>query len=118
MGKLSIYLRKLVVRKVYDGLSERTIAKHLNISRCVVQNIIKKAKEPETIENLTKIGRSRMNSERTVRSLIRDAKINPKKTAAELLKDWKSSLPTSISTVKRFLRKYNLFDRIAAKNYC
>jgi len=56
-----------------------------------------------------------MNGERTVRSLILDAKINPKKTAAELLKDWKSSLPTSISTVKRILRKYNLFDRITAK---
>jgi len=58
------------------------------------------------------IGRPRMNSKR---SLILDAKINPKKTTAELLKDWKSSLPTSISTVKRFLQKYNLF---AAKNYC
>jgi len=56
-----------------------------------------------------------MNSERIVRSLIQNAKINPKKTAAELLKDWKSSLPTSISTAKRVLQKYNLFGCIAAK---
>ena len=41
--------------------------------------------------------------ERTVRSLIRDAIINPKKTATELLKDWKS------------VRKYSIFGRIAAK---
>ena len=104
MGKLSIDLRKLVVQKVAEGWSQRTIGKHLNISRCAVQNIIKKVKEHGTIENLPKIGHPRMNSERTVRSLIRDAGINPKKTAAKLLKDWKSSLPTSITTVKRVLR--------------
>ena len=65
-----------------EGWSQRTIAKHLNISRCAAQNIIKKVNENGRIENLSKIGRSRMNSERTVRSLLRDAKINPKKTAA------------------------------------
>jgi len=42
-------------------------------------------------------------------------KRNPNKTAAELLKDWESSLPISISIVKRVLRKYNLFGCIAAK---
>ena len=64
-----------------------------------VQNIINKVKEHGTIENLPKIGHPRLHSEKTVRSLIRDAKINPKKTVAVLLKDWKSSLPFSISTV-------------------
>jgi len=92
MGNLSIDLRKLVVQKVPEDWSQRTIAKHLNISRCVVQNIIKKVREHETIENFLKIGRPRMNSERTVKSLIWDAKKNPKKTAAELLKYWKSVL--------------------------
>ena len=118
MGKLSIVVRKLVVRKVAEGWSQRTIAKHLNTSRCAVQNIIKKVKEDGTTENLPKISRPRMNSERTVRFLIRGAKINPKKTAAEILKDWKSGLPTSKSTMKRVLQKYNLFRRIAAKNHC
>ena len=95
--------------------SQRTITKHLNISRCAVQNITKKVKERGTIKNLTKIGRPRMNSERTLKSLIRDAKINPKKASAGLLKDWISGQPTSISTMKNVLRKYNLFGCIAAK---
>ena len=90
----------------------------LTIKINVKQNIIKKVKEHGTIENLPKIGRLRMNSERTVSSLIWDAKINPKKTAAELLEDLKSGLLTSVSTVKRVLLKYNLFCHIAAKNHC
>ena len=49
MGKLSIDLRKLVVQKVAEYWSQRTIPKHLNISRCAVQNIIKKVKEHGTI---------------------------------------------------------------------
>ena len=117
MVNVSIDLRKLVVRNVNEGLSKRTIAKHLNSSRCALLNIIKKVKEHRTIENLPKNSRPRMNSERTVRSLIPDAKINPKKTAAELLKDWKSSFSTSISTVKRVKRKHNLFGRISEKNH-
>jgi len=51
MGKLYIDLRKLVVRKVADGWSQRMIAKHLNISHCAVQNIIKKIKENGTIDS-------------------------------------------------------------------
>jgi len=74
MGKLYIDLRKLVVRKVAEGWSQKTIKKHMNISRCVVQNIIQKVKEHGTIENLPQYGLPRMNSERTVRSLIQDAK--------------------------------------------
>ena len=66
------------------------MAKHLNISRCAVQNIIKKVKKHGTIENLPKINCLRMNSEKDVRSLIPGAKINPMKIATELLKDWKA----------------------------
>ena len=55
MRKLSIDLRKLVVRKVAKGWSQRTIAKHLNIFRCVVQNIIKMVKEHGTIETLLRL---------------------------------------------------------------
>ena len=61
MGKLSIDLKKLVVRKMAEGWSQRRIAKHLNISPCPVQNIIKKVKKHGTIENLPKISRPRMN---------------------------------------------------------
>ena len=56
-----------------------------------------------------------LNSVRSVRVLIRDSKKNPKKTAPNLLKSWKSSRSTSANTVKCILRNYKLFGRISAK---
>ena len=108
-------VRLLVIRKMNDGWSQKMIAQDLNISRHAVQHIIKKFMEHGTTENLPKSGRPPLNTTRSVRLLVRDAKVNPKKTAPELLKDWESSVPTSVTTVKRILRKYNLFGRIAAK---
>ena len=74
-----------------------------------------KYRKHKSIENLPKSGRPPLNTERNVRILIRDSKNNPKKTAPELHRDYKSSVPTSVTTVKRYLRKYQLFGRIAAK---
>jgi len=91
------------------------IANSLNISCHAVQHIIKKFREHGTTENIPKIGRPRLNSDRSVRLLIRDAKRNPTKTAPELLKDWESSVPASMTTLKRILMKYKLFRRIGAK---
>ena len=115
VAKILMDLRKLVVWKANEGWSQRLIATDLNISRCAVQNILKKSKEHNSIENRPKIGRPRIHSARSMRLMIRNAKANPKKTAPELLQDWRSSLPTSVNTVKRILRKYNLFRHIAAK---
>ena len=80
-------LQKLVVQKFNEGWFQRKIANDLNISHCAVQNIIKKSKEYYTIENLSKISHCGINSVRNVILLIRDAKVNLKKTAPELLKD-------------------------------
>ena len=107
-------VRMLVVRKMNEGWSQKMIANFLNISRHAVQHIMK-FMEHATTENIPKIGRPPLNSDRSVRLLIRDAKRNPKKTAPELLKDWESSVPASVTTLNRILRKYKLFRRIAAK---
>ena len=80
-----------------------------------MQNIIKKFKEHYTIETVPKSGSLKINSEGSVRLLIRDAKANPNKTALKLLKNWKSSLPISINTVKQIFQKYNLFGCITEK---
>ena len=74
-----------------------------------------KFQQHETLENLPKSGRKPDNTPRSERLLIRASKENPKKTARELLIEWKSSHTSSVSTVKRILRKYGLFGRIAAK---
>ena len=73
-----------------------------------------KFKEHDLIENLPKIGRPALKSNSSIPLLIRDEKRNTKKKAPDLLKEWKSSVLISVNTVKRILRKYQMFGRIAA----
>jgi len=113
MGKLSIDLKKLVVRKVAERWSQITIAKHLNISRCTVQNIIKKVKEHGTIENLPKICRPRMNSERTARSLILDAKNKSEENGSGTLEKLEIKFANLYQYCEACSTK--IFGRIAAK---
>ena len=84
-------IRKLVIQKLRDGWSQRKIANLLNISRHAVQHIQLKFKTQKTLENMFKSGRKPKNTQRSERLLIRNSKENPKKTARQLLLDWKAS---------------------------
>lgn len=108
-------LRSLVIQKLKDGCSQRKIAIMLNISRHAVQRIQLKFEQHKTLEDMFKSGRKSKNTARSERILIRNSKENPKKTARQLLLEWEGSQTSSVSTVKRILRKYGLFGRIAAK---
>ena len=55
-----------------------------------------------------------LNSARSIRVLIQESKKNLKKTATDILKSWNSSRPTPVNTVKRILKNYKQFGRIAA----
>jgi len=94
----------------------RKVAIDLNISRQAIQRIELKFQQHETLENLPKSGRIPDNTPKSERLLICAPKGNPKKTAHELLMKLKS-IHTSVSTVKRILRKYGLIGWIAAKKH-
>ena len=84
MAKISMDVRMLVFQKMNDDWSQQMIANFHNISHHAIQHIIKKFREHGTTKNIPKIGRPPLNSDRSVRLLIRDEKRNPKKTAPEL----------------------------------
>ena len=115
MAPISINIRRLVIIKFQDVWSQRKIAMDLNISKHGVQRILTKFQQYKTLEDLQKSGRPRRNDDRCEGLLIRDLRCHPKKTARELQIDWRSSKPTSMSTVKSILRKYKLLGRIAAR---
>ena len=62
-------VRKLVVKKINEGWSQRKIAKDLSIFRRALQNILMKLRDHNTI----KTGCQALNSARSVRALIRDS---------------------------------------------
>ena len=79
MGKIGIHVQKLVIIKIQDDLSQRKIAADLNISRHGVQRVITKFNADNKVTDLSRSGRSRLNTVRSERSLIRTAKRYPKK---------------------------------------
>ena len=66
MGRISMDVRKLVIKKINEGWSQRKIAKDLSISRRAVQNILIKLRDYNTIENLVKTGYPVLNSAKCV----------------------------------------------------
>ena len=67
MNRISLDVRKLVVKKIIEGWSQRKIAKDPSISRRAVQNIFMKLRDHNTIEDLHKTGCPALNSARSVR---------------------------------------------------
>ena len=69
MGRISMDVRKLVVKKINESWSQRKIAKDLSISRRAVQNILIKLRDHNTIEDLPKTSCPALNSARSVNSV-------------------------------------------------
>lgn len=115
MPNISDENRWKIVNELKAGLSQRSVATMFSISKGAVQRTWVRYQNTGNIIDLPKLGRPRMYSIRDERVLVRQSTINPKLTAAQLSMSWKRDSSASISTVKRILRRYGLFGRIAAK---
>ena len=114
MAVISLSKREQVVSLANDGFSQRHIARELKISRCAVQNILKKNRIFSNIRNQNKGRKPKMNI-RAQRKLIIMSKQNPTLTANEIRREAGVRNDVSVDTVKRILRSANLFGRIATK---
>jgi len=115
MPQIEISKRTEVIAKLKSGSSQREVSRALKISRGAVEGIWKKYLMHGNVNNVLKSGRPRKTTDRDVRSLVIMSKKDPKLTAPQLMIDWKTEKPVSLSTAKRILRKYGLFGRNAAK---
>lgn len=97
-----------------QGKSQCEIARILSISRKSVQIISKKIDSNISVEDRPKSGRPKVLNTRDERSLIIASKKAPFKTARQLQSDSGLTNKSSLSTIKRVLRRNNLFGRIAA----
>ena len=68
MGRISMSIQKLVVKKTNESWSQRKIAKDLSISRRGVQNILMNLWDHNTFEDLPKTGCPALNSTRSIRT--------------------------------------------------
>lgn len=115
MPRLNEDMRERIIRFFKENCSQRDIANKLGISKGGVQRVIEKFKAYNTLQDMPKCGRPKKYSVRDERFLIRESQRNPKNTARGLQIKCPDMLQVSLTTVKRILRKYGLFGRIAAK---
>ncbi|CAF3398923.1 unnamed protein product [Rotaria socialis] len=106
MGKKSIdpYVRAQVVALHDAGLNQVDISKQLIVSRCCVQNAIKKYKQLGRFDDLKHTGRPKKLSGREIRHLKRLFKGDSRLSASKIASDLNTSLPKSITT--RIIRRY------------
>ena len=114
---LSIEERARVVVLVQEGHSMNEVARRMKISRCCVQEIVKKEKETGSVVDRHRSGRPKVSTERQDRELVRLSLQDRKTTVPELRCRWVEASGTSVSaqTVRRRLLAKGLRGCVAAK---
>lgn len=114
---LSIEERAKVVVLVQEGYSMNAVARMIGVSRCCVQQIIKKHKETGTVADRHRPGRPKSTTSRQDRELVRLSLRDRKVTAPDLKCMWTMASETTVSvqTVRRRLLEKGLRGCVAAK---
>ena len=108
MGKKTIYpyVRAQMVALHYAGLNQVQISKQLKVSRCCVQNAIKKYKQLGQFDDLKHIGHPKKLSGREIRHLKRlvkgDSRLSESKIPTNL--NARLSEPVTTRTIRRYLK--------------
>lgn len=115
--ELSLEIKKLVIKAVQDKIPYRKISELYNISKPGISLLYKRFCQRNTVENNPRSGRPSVMSEKAERILVRYSKNDPRKSAVQLnqMMNKYHGLKCSVDTVKRRLRKNNLFGRRPVK---
>ena len=115
MTRISIGKRQLVIQFSNDGMTHKDISQTLNINRRSVQYIVKKFKDTGDVVDRVRCVRPRLLTKRMERQIVRISKRTPTLTARHVRRESDLTNVVSINTVKRTLRRYGLFGRIAVR---
>ena len=114
---LSTEARTRVVVLVEEGYSMNEVAKKMKVSRCCVQQIVKKYKNTGTVVDRPRCGRPKVSTNRQDRELVQLSLRQRKTTVPELRCEWAkmSGVSVSTQTVCRRLLEKGLRGCVAAK---
>lgn len=118
MGKqTSTDVRELVLKLRDEGKTFREIGSIINRSHNTVKKIVDKYKKFGKIENLPGAGRPKLLNESEIRSIVRDVKKNPFKSAVKISEEVSATSGTSVSasTIRRALHANGLHGRFPRK---
>ena len=115
MPRISLFKRQRIIEMKKAGVSNRSIALELTISKFSVADISKRFDAGFQFNDRPKSSRKSKLSLRDVNRLVVESKKYPKKTANQLKRDCNLDGKVSVDTINRRLRDAGLFGRIAAK---
>lgn len=113
----TVEMRQRIVQLNFEGKTVREIAEVVGKNKSTVHDIIKRFRDEFRLENKSREGQGIILNEREERSIVREIKHDPFKTA----KDLKISLinrtgkDVCLNTVRNTLHKYEYHGRVARK---
>lgn len=115
--EISVDIRNLIIKLRQEKKSYSEIAKIVTKKRSTVQSIIKKFESFGTVLNKRRSGRPRILNDRDIRTLMKNMKKNPMKSAPELAAELAFDLKKNVhpENVRRILRKHGFHARTPRK---
>lgn len=109
--------RQIILKLHFDGKTVREIAELVGRSKSTVHDIIKRFREDGRLINKSQEGKRKRLNSREERSIIREIKVDPFKTAKELRMSIKTNFGKDVcdNTVRNTLHRYDLHGRVAQK---
>lgn len=113
----NIQVRENIIRLSNEGKSSREIALIMNVGKTTVNDLIKKFRTGDGLQDRPKSGRPRKTSQRIDNAIKRKSNSEPRKTASDIANELReeSGLNISRMTVSRRLHQFGLFGRVGAK---
>lgn len=115
MPRISNSKRLEILRLINDGLNQSQVARECSVSRCAVQNIIKKQNLGLPIQDRPRSGRPQVLNERDRRKVVIESKKDLFATAKHIQRRSNLNGRCSTELIRVVLKKYGLFGCIAAK---
>lgn len=106
-------IRKLVIKDIQKGSSQRKVAAKFEVSKTQVQKLWKKFRETGCVADRAGRGRNRATTDRDDSRIVREIKKNPCLTARSIRENLQ--LNVSNKTIERRLREANFHSRLARK---
>lgn len=113
----NIQVRENIIRLSNEGETSREIALIMGVGKTTVNDLIKKFRAGEGLQDRPKSGRRRKTSKRIDNAIKRKWNGDPRKTVSDIANELReeSGLNISRMTVSRRLHEFGLFGRVGAK---
>jgi len=106
-------IRKLIIKDIQDGFSQRKVATKFKVSKTQVQKLWKKFRETGSVADKAGRGRNRATTVRDDSRIVREIKKNPCLTIRAIQENLK--LNVSHKTIRRRLHEVNLHSKLAKR---